>query len=261
MLGALGLIGIALVGPVPIPPQPAPPPRIVKRGPRLSARAVTGNHWEPIPEDLTKMRKLIDVTPDDDPQKPDFWFRLGGTYLRFWEQTAGSAPGPDLQRAQAYFAKADDAFREALAFTNYDRTDGTLFQLARMHLAAEDEERARVYVDRLFREYPVSRYVPKVAILYGDYLFLQNELAAALAWYSAAAQANDPFTEAYAYYGKGWCFLKRGEIEAARDALAEAVRASQRMPPWGWNRTIGHEAGRDLAAIGGPPTGAASGRP
>jgi len=48
-------------------------------------------------------------------------------------------------------------------------------------------------------------------------------------------------------------FLKRGELEAARFALAEAVRTAGNAGQWSSNRIVGRHAESDLARIIAPP--------
>ena len=64
-----------------------------------------------------------------------------------------------------------------------------------------------------------------------------------------AEQVNDPLTQAYALYRKGWCFLKRGDLDAARFAFAEAVQTAGKSVNWSVNRTVGRQSERDLAVI------------
>jgi tetratricopeptide (TPR) repeat protein len=223
--------------------------RLARRGPVLSALLFTSFRWEPQDGAISKLRKLIEITSDDDVQKPDFWYRLGQTHAWYFDHTPGSAPTAELQRAEAHFSEAVAAYRAAMTYKGYDRMDGVLFVLARLYFRAQEVESARVYVDRLHREYPVSRHVPQVDILYADYLANDNQLAAALAWYSTAAQYDDAATQPYAIYGKAWCFLQRGDVEAARYAFGEAIRAAERASTWSQNRTVSSQSARDLAAI------------
>lgn len=250
MSAAVLLVGIALTGPVPIPARGVAA-AIARRGPRFSAELLTprigseprGEHY------LAKLRRLIEITPDDDPQKPDFWFRVGQLCAWQWERTHRAVGADDQRRAQSYFSQAIAAYRTATAYPRYDRIDGALSALARLQLAVDDGEGARRYVDRLGKDYPDSRRTAEADVFYADYLFERGELTAALAWYSTAAKLAQPPSESYALYRKGWCFLERGELEAARDALAAAVRAADKEPHWSVNRTLGREAARDLARI------------
>jgi tetratricopeptide (TPR) repeat protein len=248
--GAIAAVALVLYGWAPTAARNEHFARFVRLGPRVSAQLIIGGGatWEPGDGKVAKLRRLIALTPDDDPQKPDLWFRVGEASAWWWEH---SIEGFNIshQRHQAYFSEALDALHAALSFRGYDRIDAVLFELARLHLAAEDGESARPYVDRLHAEHPTSRYVPKVDAMYADYLFSRQELAAALAWYSAVDDSKDFFMQAYALYGKGWCFLRRGDVEAARFALAEAVRIADQTDKWSGNRVVRRQAWGDLVRV------------
>jgi tetratricopeptide (TPR) repeat protein len=245
-------VGIAVFGLPPTTPRTERLSALVKRGPRLTAHdLLTGPSWEPSEGNVPKMHKLIALTADDDPQKPHFWFRLGATYEWLWDHRRHRAGVSDNRRPQRYLAEAIDAYRAASEFKAYDGMDRALFGLARLHLAADDGESARAYIDRLRKERPTSRYIAQAGTLYADYLFDRGDLAAALAWYSTAEQANDPLTQSYALYRKGWCFLRRGDLDAAGFAFTEAVQTAGKLVNWSVNRAVGRQAERDLAAIAG----------
>ena len=250
MSACLLAIGIATFGLPPIAPPAERLQALVMRGPRLAAHdLLSGTSWEPDDGKIPKMRQLIALTADDDPQKPDLWFRLGAMYEWLWEHQRHRAGVSDDRRPRRYFVEAIDAYRTATEFKAYDRMDGTLLALARLQLAAEDGDSARAYIDRLLKEHPTSRYVAEAGVLYADHLFERGDLAAALAWYSMAAQVNNPLTQAYSLYRKGWCFLKRGDLDAAGFAFDEAVQTAGKSVNWSVNRTVGRQSERDLAVV------------
>jgi len=59
----------------------APPPPKKETGPVLTVDQFVQGRQSKIQQitdaSISKMKRLITVTPDDDPQKPDFFFRLG----------------------------------------------------------------------------------------------------------------------------------------------------------------------------------------
>jgi len=252
MAGPLVAIAVVLYGWAPTAARAEQVARFVRRGPQVTAFLMTTSRFDVDTDQASKLRRLIESTPDDDPQKPDFWFHLGRTYTALWEHSYNGDPHPSA-RQRLFFSQAVDAFRAATAFERYDRIDASLFNLARLYLmppalGTGDVASARPYIDRLAREYPTSRYVPLVDLMYADDLFVQDDWAGALAWYSMAAERVDPTTLPYALYGKGWCFLERGDFEAGRAALAEAVRTADAMTPqWSWNRVVRRVAEKDLA--------------
>lgn len=251
MSGAIVAVAVALYGWAPTAARSEQVARFVRLGPRITAHLMTASGLDVETDQASKLHRLIELTPDDDPQKPDFWFHLGRVCMALWDHSVDGDPYPREQR-QRFFAQAVEAFRAATMFERYDRVDAALYSLARLYLTPPaigtgDAASARPYIDRLAREYPTSRYVPLADLLYADDLFDRDDWAAALAWYSMAAERAEPTTLPYALYGKGWCFLKRGDFEAARAALSEAVRTAEAMPQWSWNRVVRHVAEKDLA--------------
>src|SRR5215471_1566957 len=62
----------------------APPPPKKETGPVLTVDQFVAQKQQEIQKfvdaQISKMKRLIQVTQDDDPQKPDFWFRLAELY-------------------------------------------------------------------------------------------------------------------------------------------------------------------------------------
>ena len=100
----------------------APPPPKKETGPVLSVddfvQGRQGKIQHITDAQISKMKRLIQVTPDDDPQKPDFFFRLGELFAEkqrfFFSQAHGldqkifDAQGPQkakLQQDQQKFEK------------------------------------------------------------------------------------------------------------------------------------------------------------
>ena len=242
---ALVTIAIALYGWAPTAARQEQVARFLRQGPRISANLMEDGGWGPEEGRISKLRRLIAITPADDPQKPDFWFRLGQACGWHWHHSVDGHPF-SREKRQALFREAVDAYRAATLFPKYDRIDGALFELARLHLAAGDLDSSRRYVDRLAREHASSRYVPKVDLLYADQQVARGERATALAWYSMAEQRAEASTLPYAHYAKAWCFYARGDLDAGRFELAEAVRTADQASNWPWNRIVRRLAERDL---------------
>jgi tetratricopeptide (TPR) repeat protein len=91
---------------------------------------------------------LIRVTQDDDPQKPDFHFRLAKLYA--------ARPSP-LQALAAYL--------EVTAHRTYPRRDEALWEAAGILRSAGRPEEARTFLRRLIDEHPGSRHLPAAAAL------------------------------------------------------------------------------------------------
>src|SRR4029077_16894689 len=110
----------------------APPPAAKQLGPCFALEEFRGTRGKIIGEItdrlLVKMRSLIAATPEDDPQKPDFYFRAGELHLekqRFFsnrvrglDQKIFELPperrGPSLAEQQSWERKAEASLLEAV---------------------------------------------------------------------------------------------------------------------------------------------------
>lgn len=100
--------------------------------------------------------RLVRVTDEDDPQRPDFLFRLGELCAARW-----SGSGPADREPQRWFARAEEAYRNAIRFPDYYRRDEALFKLGLLLQSAGQEEAARGAFDTLIKEHPSSPLVPE----------------------------------------------------------------------------------------------------
>jgi tetratricopeptide (TPR) repeat protein len=258
-LSAVLAIRIALTA-APATAPPAPPLPIAQTRPRVTADDLThqSGWWEPTDGKVNNLRKLLQVTPDDDPEKPHFWFHLGQTHAYWWwylRRQARNDPQRQIayeRQALAHAAEAIKAYGAATAFKGYDRQDAVLFNLARMYIGIGDRYHASGYLYRLAAEHRRSRYVPQAAALLGDLLFAQGDVAAALGAYRKVESFPESFFFPYALYREGWCHLRQGDTDAAIAALLDALQASP-VPPVRWPSTIDgvrRAARQDLARIG-----------
>jgi tetratricopeptide (TPR) repeat protein len=123
--------------------------------PPAAAPAPAAAPQDPRDRNLERMLRLVRVTDDDDPQRPDFLYRTAELYLDKWQRPAPGDPDPGrwLERALA-------SYQAAAAFPNYLRNDEVLFKLACLLQSAGRNDEARPVFDRIIKEHPDSRYVP-----------------------------------------------------------------------------------------------------
>jgi tetratricopeptide (TPR) repeat protein len=227
---------------------------------------------------IAKMRRLLEVTADDDPQKPDFWFRLGELCAdkeraalgraRALDQPIHDAPAArrvELQAkqrghedaARRWRLQAVEAFVAASRFPRYERMDEVLFRLAWVLAAAKKEGEAREVLLRLIKDHPSSRYIPDAYLAFADFYFDQGQMDAALKFYEKVAEFPKSNVYAYAVYKKGWCQVNLG---ALADALATFVGVVRLTREPGANaaqkKALEKEAKKDIvkvyARVGGP---------
>ena len=153
---------------------------------------------------INKMRALISGTAEDDPQKPDFHFRLGELEAenrryfsdrareldeRIFQAAAGDKAvlkreqEANERRAGAWRLEAVKAYLAASRFPRYERLDEVLFRLAAELTAAKKDAEAREFLLRLIKDYPRSRYVPDAYLAFAELYFDRGEVDSALRFY------------------------------------------------------------------------------
>lgn len=230
----------------------APPAQPKKTGPVLTIDQFIDTKKAEIQrivdQQINQMRKMIAVTGDDDPQKPDFYFRLGELHAekqRFFfgkaraldQKIFEAQPGqkPKLQDEQKKYEKAEEqwlleavkSYVSATKFRKYDRMDEVLFKLAYLLTTVKKEEEARNFFHRLIKDYPNSKYIPDAYLSFAEYFFGKGEIDAALKFYEKVEQFPKSSVYAYAVYKKGWCYINLGGYKQALETFVGVVRMTQ----------------------------------
>jgi tetratricopeptide (TPR) repeat protein len=227
----------------------APPPPKKETGPVLSVdqfvqgrqgkvRAITDAQ-------IDKMKRLITVTPDDDPQKPDFYFRLAELFAekqrdyfnqaRALDQKIFELPpaqrGP-LQQQQQGFEKQEQkwlleavkGYIQTTKYRKYERMDEVLFKLAFLLTSVKKEDQAREFFLRLIKDYPSSKYIPDAYLSFAEYYFDKGEMENALKFYEKVEQFPKSTVYPYAVYKKGWCYVNLAQYKTALETFVGVVR-------------------------------------
>ncbi len=229
----------------------APPPPKKEKGPVLTADQFVEQKREGIMKivemQIGKMKKLIQVTPDDDPQKPDFLFRLGELYAEKQHYYFGKARAldqkiyemPPNQRGnlsaeqhkyeseeQKWLLEAVKAYIGATKYRKYERMDEVLFRLAFLLTSVKKEDQAREFLHRLIKDYPNSKYIPDAYLSFAEYYFDKGEMDNALKFYEKVEQFPKSAVYPYAVYKKGWCYVNQGDYKTALETFVSVVRMS-----------------------------------
>ncbi|HVZ71506.1 MAG TPA: tetratricopeptide repeat protein [Polyangia bacterium] len=233
-----------------------------------------------VDQQIIKMRRLIQVTQDDDPQKPDFWFRLAELYAdkqryyfgmaRSLDQKIFDAPPPQkatLQNQQKtydqtqgkWLLEAVKAYINATKFKKYERMDEVLFKLAYLLTSVKKEDQAREFFLRLIKDYPNSKYIPDAYLSFAEFYFDKGEMDAAMKFYEKVEQFPKSSVYPYAVYKKGWCYVNLGDFKTALETFVGVVRMTQegkiQVNP-AQKQALAKEAKKDIvkayAHVGGP---------
>ena len=229
---------------------------------------------------ISKMRRLITVTADDDPQKPDFMFRLGELYAEKQRYNFNAARALDQkifelqpnqrgplqaqqktyeQQEQKWLLEAVKAFIGATKFRKYERMDEVLFRLAFLLTSVKKEDQAREFFHRLIKDYPNSKYIPDAYLSFAEYYFDKGEMENALKFYEKVEQFPKSSVYPYAVYKKGWCYVNLGDYKTALETFVGVVRMTQEGKvnvPKKQLEVLAKEAKKDIvkayAHVGGP---------
>jgi tetratricopeptide (TPR) repeat protein len=227
----------------------APPPPKKETGPVLTVDQFVAVKQEGILKlvdaQISKMRRLIQVTGDDDPQKPDFLFRLGELYSEKQHYNFNKARQldqkiydmPPNQRGtlqaeqrkyeteeQKWLLEAVKSFIGATKFRKYERMDEVLFRLAFLLTSVKKEDQAREFFHRLIKDYPNSKYIPDAYLSFAEYYFDKGEMDSALKFYEKVEQFPNSSVYPYAVYKKGWCYVNQGDYKTALETFVSVVR-------------------------------------
>ena len=148
-------------------------------------------------EQVELLKKLIASAPDSDPEKADYYFRLGELYAsqqRVYRLQAVKAElAGRTADAKAAAAKAHDfmvgavttykALTDNDAFRNYAKMDLALFYYGYTLQAGKYLKEARAAFDKLLKNYPASKYVPEAHLVFADFYFEAGQLTDAEARY------------------------------------------------------------------------------
>lgn len=236
---------------------------------RPRGKATVDSKWK---EAFDLLKKLIESTPDENPEKPElyyrlsemFWERASSTEIRgFDEEEACLKAKGDSDAAQsqckavreAKVAEAQQYREQAIkvythivkGFPAYPRLDEVLFALAFNFLRKGDTEGAKKIFVELIRRYPSSPRMPDTLLNLGEIYFEEGQVEQASRFYDKVAQNyRDAPVYGYALYKLGWCnFNLQKYTEAMRQFLAVIEHTNKQTS--GQNRlTLKREAQKDL---------------
>ncbi|MCB9555094.1 MAG: tetratricopeptide repeat protein [Deltaproteobacteria bacterium] len=202
---------------------------------------------------IRKLRQLMAVTEDNDPEKPDFIFRLAEHFrekkwhfefrAREMDEPIFGENDPNrkarLKSEQKGFEQASrkwmiEAVKMYLAiygepkYAKYKRMDEVLFNLAAMLNEVERRDKAREVFGRLIRNYPQSKYIPDALLSFAEYYFNQGEVEKALSLYERVGRYPDSPIYGYSVYKQGWCWLNLKNQRRALELFVKVIKNADR---------------------------------
>ncbi|HSD88407.1 MAG TPA: tetratricopeptide repeat protein, partial [Kofleriaceae bacterium] len=192
-------------------------------------------------EQVELLKKLIAMTPDSAPDKPDYYFRLGELYASQQRVYRLQAAKAEIAGDKAAAAKAAQATHEYMvnavatykaltdnsAFANYPNMDLALFYYGYTLQAGRYLKEARAVYDKLLKNYPASKYVPEAHLAFADYYFESGQLADAEARYKMVLKFPASNAYWYAMYKLGWIDLNLGKHQDALETFFQVANATK----------------------------------
>ncbi len=234
------------------PKEPAKDQAQKQTGPTLTVEAFVGQQRDKIAKITDKqikyMQDLLRTAADDDPQKPDYYFRLGELYAERQRDLGFQARGLDqkvfeaqqakntsqaaqLKSKQQQYEKAAEklaleavkSYVAASKYPKYNRMDEVLFRLAYLLQMIKKEDQAREFFHRLIKDYPQSKYVPNAYLSFAEFYFQKGEMENAGKFYEKVTQFTSSSVFGFALYKKGWVEINLGNFKSALEIFVRVI--------------------------------------
>ena len=202
---------------------------------------------------ISTLKRLIKVTDDDDPEKPDYFFRLAEHYREKKTQYMFRARELDekiyaaktegaksqIKARQKKYEKAERAWMlESIKmylhlavkpqYKNYKRMDEVLYNVADMLTKAGRQNKARKFFGMLIRNFPQSKYIPDAYLSFAEFYFNAGKVEDALKLYQQVGRFPNSPIFGYAVYKQGWCWLNLKDPRRALEMFVKVIKNSGR---------------------------------
>jgi tetratricopeptide (TPR) repeat protein len=203
---------------------------------------------------IATMKRLISVTSDNDPEKPDFFFRLAEHYRekktqfmfrareldeKIYQAQSESEKGRYQGTQKSYERQEHQWMLESIkmylhiaqtpAYSKFKRMDEVLFNVADMLNQAKRQDKARIFFSQLIRNYPDSKYIPDAYLSFAEFYFNDGKVEEALKLYQRVGKYPNSPVYGYAVYKEGWCWLN---LKDPRQALEKFVTVIKNAGTW-----------------------------
>jgi len=198
---------------------------------------------------ISTLKRLIKVTDDNDPEKPDFFFRLAEHFREKKVQFMFRARELDenIYRARsagekARYASQQKSYEKAeqqwmiqaikmylhiatkSQWEKFKRMDEVLFNVADMLNQANRRDKARIFFRKLIRNYPQSKYIPDAYLSFAEFYFNEGQVEGALKLYEQVGKYPNSPIYGYAVYKQGWCWLNLKDPQRALEMFVKVIK-------------------------------------
>jgi len=216
-------------------------------------------------KELQLTQQLIKNMSDNDPKKPDAYFRVAELNFelqqsygfkameledRIFEakQANDKAKWEELKKKQKALLQKSEEFRMAAIkayanlisqFPDFERMDEALFylgfsldEIARTFPDKKDEyaAKARDIYKRLIKEFPGSKYVPNAYLSFAEFYFAEGDMGNALKFYKEVAKYEDSNVYGFAIYKWAWCLYNLQDYKGTIQKFIDVIDYAQKHP-------------------------------
>ncbi len=234
-------------------------------------------------KEIALLKRLIESASKRDPDLADYYYRLAEAYgdksqyydfkARELDQKIFDAKTNSEKKALQTRQKNNEteakkwltegvktylyvAQSREPQFLQYPKLDHVLFSLAFLLQQAKKTDEARVFFQRLIKEYPQSKFIPDAWLSFAEFYFVEGDMAKALTLYDKVAQYPDSRVFAYAVYKMGWCHINLQEPDKALRKFVEVIKIAQERKDDPNSKALEREAKKDVvrayASVGAP---------
>ncbi len=205
-------------------------------------------------EQITSLKKIIDISNKKDKEMPALLFRMGELY---WEESKyyffeanrrdddlinamnrKDKAGQDkakrekeelLAQSKEFSTLASEQYSEIVqSHKDFERTDEVLYFLGHNLMEMGEDRKALVAYKRLVEKYTKSKFLPDAYLAFGEYYFNNSKgkremVEKALEAYKRAASYPENQVYGFALYKQGWCFFNLADYQKAMDQFKAVV--------------------------------------
>ncbi len=224
------------------------------------------------------LQRLIQMTPETDPKKPELYFRLSELYAKRAENEEIKASDEHtacLERSMdddAALAKCEERYNARLEqikktdgaksqeiyryiaqqYPNYENIDRVLFALGFDYQQKGETENAQKFYVFLIQNHPDSPHIPDALYNLGEIYFDAGDIPNATVFYRKVTtdyRESDLYN--LALHKLGWCYYNKGQYQDALDTFVEVINHANKLNSQGGKARLTRkkEATRDLVTV------------
>ncbi len=230
-------------------------------------------------EQIVRIKKLIKITPENHPDRPQFLFNLAELYwskAKFYyskayakqddcyelEDKAKSGDEKDVKAHKRCLVQMKDMLREVKRqreetvrlyvqiiqnHDNFKNMDEVYYYLGANLMEIGRRPDALNQFRDLVRKYPTSRFVPNVLVAFGDFAFDGDDMEEALKAYDRVTKNyKGSAVYGYATYKKAWCYFNLDNKKKALELFLETNAYAKKYPNLPNSRPLRRQSVKDI---------------